>query len=403
MGSAQVIAPSPTALGHGAPRSERADGELVDAYIAGDRRAFEELYRRYHHRVLRFCRARTRTPQAAEDIAHDVVVRALTYLEGFDRDRPMWPWLKTIARNELTDHYGSSSRTVDLTDDDLPDLDPTADEHTTWLGERHALAQAMRCLSPRDRTVLTLRYCNDWDSAELEDFFDIERPALYKLLQRARDRLHDAYEELADSKLAGLLPAPLLARVRGFTERIRSRSPGLETNLLLAPNYVEALATAATAVAIGVGLAAAGLAHASPGSADEDLPVPASATTTLEPGAAGEALAATAEAEAAAVPPVRPVPVPNHREARTASSVTVGTSTDDMGGLPATSMIAGADADSDDQVSVTARLWAYVPGDEDPPHAGTGLELNCGDSTTTNAVCAGLGILEEALPPPPEG
>lgn len=266
MGVAQAVAPidiTGTAAARRTHVSELSDGALVDAYVEGDRRAFAALYERYHDRLLAFCRKRTRTPQVAEDVAHDVMVRALTYLEGFDRARPMWPWLKQIARNELADHYRASSREADITDGDLPEEDPAAHEHTVWLAERHALSQAMGHLSPRDRSVLTLRYCHDWDSAELQEMFDVERPALYKLLQRARERLHSAYDDLADSKLAGLLPAPLVGRVRAITDKVRTRLAGLESYLSTAPNYVEALASATAAAVLGVGLAAAGVAHAS--------------------------------------------------------------------------------------------------------------------------------------------
>lgn len=65
-------------------------------------------------------------------------------------------------------------------------------------------------------------------------------------------------------------------------------------------------------------------------------------------------------------------------------------------------MEAGANADPDDEVNVTARVWAYVPGDDDPPRVGgVVLAIHCdSDSATSVAACSALDALEETAPPP---
>lgn len=259
--------PLGAAAGRGTPGAGRSDSELVSAYLDGDRRAFGVLYERHHPRLLAFCRQRVKTQQCAEDIAHEVMIRALTYLEGFDRDRPMWPWLKTIARNQLVDHYRSSSRLVDVSDEALPDVDPNADEHPVWLAERDVLVQAMEDLSSRDRDVLTLKYVGDWDSDELQREFGVERPALYKLLQRARDRLRAAYEKIAESSLGIALVALLIRSVRSWFERLRARLAGLEQALIVGPASTELAAYSLAVLAL-----AAGVGAAQEGSADGAMP-----------------------------------------------------------------------------------------------------------------------------------
>lgn len=247
--------PTGSRAGEGVPpRPHVSDGELVAAFQNGDQRAFDALYERYRTRIVVFYRQRTRTPDAAEDYAHDVFVSALAHLDSFDRSRPMWPWLKTIARNRLIDHYRASNHWVDVPDDALPDVDRDFDEHTASMAEQQVLTQAIDRLPPRERAALTLKYRDELDTGELQESFGIGRSAVYKLLQRARDQLRDAYEDLTDSKLAGLLPTPLVGRLHRVVERVRARAAGLEASLLAAPNSLEAFASAATAVAIGVGL-----------------------------------------------------------------------------------------------------------------------------------------------------
>ena len=54
-----------------AARVGREDRELVAAVRVGDDSAFEELYRRYHHRVAAYVRGMVRDDARAEDLAQD--------------------------------------------------------------------------------------------------------------------------------------------------------------------------------------------------------------------------------------------------------------------------------------------------------------------------------------------
>ncbi|MGH2685723.1 MAG: RNA polymerase sigma factor, partial [Actinomycetota bacterium] len=76
------------------------DGILVERHRdEGHVGSFEILYRRYFPRLVRLLAARLRDRDAAEDLAQETLVRALTHFDRFDASRPIWPWLKTIALN----------------------------------------------------------------------------------------------------------------------------------------------------------------------------------------------------------------------------------------------------------------------------------------------------------------
>lgn len=174
-------------------RAKYEDGALVSSFLDGEASGFEALYGRYHQRLVAFCSRQTRTWETAEDLAHDIVVKALNALEDFDSSRAMWPWLKTVARNTLIDHYRASSHTVDVPDEYLPESDPKASDHTTLVCQREALDEAMDAVPDGDRVILELRYREEWTSERLQEKLGIGRDALHKRLQRARDRLRNAY------------------------------------------------------------------------------------------------------------------------------------------------------------------------------------------------------------------
>jgi RNA polymerase sigma-70 factor, ECF subfamily len=74
-----------------------SDREIVERVRRGDRDAFGELVQRYQGRLFGLVLMMVRRRDAAEDVAQEAFVRAFTHLDQFDRTRPFYPWLATIA------------------------------------------------------------------------------------------------------------------------------------------------------------------------------------------------------------------------------------------------------------------------------------------------------------------
>ena len=66
--------------------------------------AFEHLYRRYVNDVFRFCCRRLSSEADAADATSAIFTRALANI-GACQAHSFRPWLFTIARNVITDHY----------------------------------------------------------------------------------------------------------------------------------------------------------------------------------------------------------------------------------------------------------------------------------------------------------
>jgi len=64
----------------------------------GDAAAFEQIVLRFQGPVYRLCARHLRGPEA-EDAAQETFVRAFVNIKSFEPDRPLLPWLLTIARN----------------------------------------------------------------------------------------------------------------------------------------------------------------------------------------------------------------------------------------------------------------------------------------------------------------
>jgi RNA polymerase sigma factor (sigma-70 family) len=159
------------------------------------------LYRRYFPRLVRFCTRLTKDASAAEDIAQETLVRAHDHLERFDLGRPMWPWLKTIAKNLLVDHSRSHGREVPTEER------PIESEHVShgWTEERDVLVQALSKLPPRQRTAMALRYIEDWDGPQVAEHLGISGLAFRQILHRAKRKLQTEYRKIAEPAWGAIL------------------------------------------------------------------------------------------------------------------------------------------------------------------------------------------------------
>jgi RNA polymerase sigma-70 factor (ECF subfamily) len=76
---------------------------LVDACLAGDRRAMHTLYERYRRRVFALV-ARICGPSDAEELVQDIFIKVFRGLSGFRGDAQLSTWLYRLAVNAALSH-----------------------------------------------------------------------------------------------------------------------------------------------------------------------------------------------------------------------------------------------------------------------------------------------------------
>lgn len=84
-------------------RHDRTDAELLAAHVAGDRYAFEELYRRHHRRLRQLARDTTDCPEDAEDALQDAMLSAHRGAGSFRYNAAVGSWLHRIVVNACLD------------------------------------------------------------------------------------------------------------------------------------------------------------------------------------------------------------------------------------------------------------------------------------------------------------
>lgn len=176
-----------------APPGDR-DTDDVRAAAAGDRHAFQRLYRlhvgRVHGAVYRLAgydHAR------AEDLTQDAFIRAWQKLPGFRHESAFGTWLYRLAVNvALMDIRARGADPVSMLDDDqLPDPGETP----FCAAEREELELAISRLPPRARAVLVLHDIEGWRHEDIGAELGMAVGTSKAQLHRARGLLRKALGE----------------------------------------------------------------------------------------------------------------------------------------------------------------------------------------------------------------
>src|SRR5579872_7184175 len=108
--------------------------ELLAQFAAGDRDAFEALFRQFQAEVYGWIVRIVRDPATAEDLTIETFWRIHRAHARFDPSRSFGAWARRIATNVAIDFLKSARvREVPL-DEDLP-----AQSHSTWGGANPAI------------------------------------------------------------------------------------------------------------------------------------------------------------------------------------------------------------------------------------------------------------------------
>lgn len=170
-----------------------SDDDIVRAAAAGDRRAFETLYRRHADRVYgAVLRLAAFDHARAEDLTQEAFVRAWQKLDGFRFESAFGTWVYRLAVNvALMSIRARNADPVSIVDDEhLPEM--TDPDHPLRAIERDELERAIAALPPRARAVLVLHDVEGWKHDEIAAELNMAVGSSKAQLHRARGLLRRA-------------------------------------------------------------------------------------------------------------------------------------------------------------------------------------------------------------------
>jgi len=168
-------------------------GGDVALAAAGDRRAFERVYREHVGRVYSLCVRMTGERGVAEELTQDVFVRAWEKLALFRGESAFGTWLHRMTVNVVLNARKSEGRSRSrFEDDEEGDGIDTLPSRPHAPGDRMDLEAAIAKLPPGARRVFTLHDVEGYKHEEIAEMLGVTSGATKAQLHRARLLLREA-------------------------------------------------------------------------------------------------------------------------------------------------------------------------------------------------------------------
>ena len=189
----------------GSEAKKHDDSELMVRYMAGDENAFSEIVSLYKDALYAFLRKFLNQQALVEDVFQDTFLQLYASRDKFDPNRPLRPWLFTIAANKAKDalrkiqrrsemSLGTVASSDDMSIDDLFNMLSSYEQTPLDEVSRDETAQRVRMiiadLPENLRIILTLSYFEQFSYKQMAEILSIP-------IGTVKSRLHTAVGQFA--------------------------------------------------------------------------------------------------------------------------------------------------------------------------------------------------------------
>ncbi len=184
-----------------------ADETLMQAFAAGDARAFETLYDRHALPVWRFVQRSVRDAALADDLVQDVWFSLVRQAPQYEPRARFRTWLFTLAHHRMVDHWRTHKAHASL-DAETEDGAALADTLAADSGfgpvrqlqsreQAQALLDALAALPLPQREAFLLQAEGGLSLAEIAQATGVNAETAKSRLRYARERLRHTLEAFA--------------------------------------------------------------------------------------------------------------------------------------------------------------------------------------------------------------
>lgn len=186
-----------------APLPQLEVATLVERAREGDVSAFERLIAQYQHKVYTFAFAFTGSPDLAQDLAQEALVKVYKSLGSFRFQSAFSTWLYSIVKNTYLDAVKSRAGRERALEEPLDDRDIeqlsdalSAEDRLLQKEARRALFRALRQVPLVFRTVLAMADVQGLAYEEIAVALSLPLGTVKSRLKRGRDALRVVLESL---------------------------------------------------------------------------------------------------------------------------------------------------------------------------------------------------------------
>ncbi len=181
------------------------DQVLIKKTLRGDRRAFEELMRKYEKKIFSFVVRMVRNEDTAVDLTQDFFFKIFTVLEKYNFEYKFSTWAYRICYNLVIDHIRKNQAQVDSLDDEtVSTRDMLDSENVSREDGFMALARAetrdyvwrvVDQIPLKFRELILLRYIQDLKYEEIAEITSLPVGTVKNRIFKAKEILKQEMEK----------------------------------------------------------------------------------------------------------------------------------------------------------------------------------------------------------------
>ncbi|MBK7535485.1 MAG: sigma-70 family RNA polymerase sigma factor [Myxococcales bacterium] len=182
--------------------TEDPDADVISAFKAGDRKAFDTIIRRHQRGVWRVVQRTLRNEADTADVVQQAFVRALRALPGFRGAATLRSWLYRIAINCALSWLRDHKREVPTepselkgVDGEVPSAEPVGAQRLESRDRSESLRAAVARLPPKQKLVLELRVFDDLSFREVAELAECSENTAKVNFHYALKRLRELMAE----------------------------------------------------------------------------------------------------------------------------------------------------------------------------------------------------------------
>lgn len=174
--------------------SHLSDEEIVQKIVTEkDSELFRIIYARYAEKVYHKCIGFTKDVQAAEDLAHDILLKTFLSLGKFNFNSKFSTWLYSLTYNYCVDFKRKEDRAVknqtEYTQEAKAYTDEPSDQEMTEIRVAQ-LKQLLDRLNPEEKALLLMKYQDEFSiKNEIMEITQLSESAIKMRLKRAKEKV----------------------------------------------------------------------------------------------------------------------------------------------------------------------------------------------------------------------
>ena len=180
------------------------DPSLIKAAQSGDREALITLLRQIENHVYRTAYYILNNEQDALDASQETLIRVYTKIETYEEKAQFKTWVQRIVTNICIDKFRRTKPTVSIDEHDMVFPERSNVEQEVLSGfAMEEIKLAIEQLPEHHRTVVILRYLQDFSYNEIAASLDLPLNTVKSYLFRARQQLQQLLQDYQKGGVRG--------------------------------------------------------------------------------------------------------------------------------------------------------------------------------------------------------